>query len=130
MIGVDTNVLIRLLTADEPVHHRASAEFFGERSVDSPAFVSAVTMAEMLWVLREAYDYSYADVLLVVSSILDTDDFVVEGRAALEAMRDLGKPALMNDFLIAYLGERAGCTKTVTIDRSAARSISSMELLA
>lgn len=86
-------------------------------------------MAETMWVLRQSYGYSPAEILQTVSNMLDTDDFVLEGRSALEAMRNLGKPALMNDFLLAYLGERAGCSATVTFDVRAVRAIPSMELL-
>lgn len=130
LIGVDTNVLIRLLTADDPDQHRNALAFFGQCSVDAPAFVSAVTIAETIWVLRTKYRYTHQEVLLTVSGLLDSDDFVIDGRIALEQMRIAGKPELLSDFLVAHLGQRAGCTHTVTFDRRAARGVPGMTLLA
>lgn len=129
MIGVDTNVLVRLLTADDAAQHAMVLRFFEGRSGNDPAFVSAVTMAETIWVLRFRYRLPHADILEAVSSFLDTDDFVVEGRDMLSVARDIGRPALLTDFLVAYLGERAGCSRIVTFDRRAAKSVPGMELL-
>lgn len=130
LIGVDTNVLVRLLTADDRGQHGKALDFFGKRSVDSPAYLSAVTIAETIWVLRLSYKFSHSEILDAVAALLDTDDFVVEGRAALLAAKEAGKPALLTDFVVAYLGERGGCSHTVTFDRRAAKAIPSMELLA
>jgi predicted nucleic-acid-binding protein len=104
--------------------------FFESRSGKDPAFVSAVTMAETIWVLRFRYRLPHADILEAVSSLLDTDDFVVEGGDMLSVARDIGRPALLTDFLVGYLGERAGCSRTLTFDRRAAKSVPGMELLA
>jgi len=131
VIGVDTNVLVRLLTADDEEQHRIALKFFEARSQESPAFVSAVTLAETIWVLRRSYGFSADDVLSNLSAILDSDDFVVESRQAVQMVRDgQGNAPQLVDFIIAQLGLRAGCARTVTFDRSAARAIPSMELLA
>ncbi len=130
MIGVDTNVLVRLLTADDAVQHAAAMRFFQNRSGADPAFVSAVTLAETIWVLRFRYRLTHADILDAVSGILDSDDFIVEGRELLVVARDAGKSALLTDFLVAHLGRRAGCSGTVTFDRRAAKLVPGMELLA
>jgi predicted nucleic-acid-binding protein len=129
VIGVDTNILVRLLTADDAAQHATVLRFFESRSVNEPAFVSAVTMAKTIWVLRFRYRLPHTDILEAVSSFLDTDDFVVEGRDMLSVARDIGRPALLTDFLVAYLGERAGCSRTLTFDRRAAKSVPGMELL-
>ena len=129
MIGIDTNVLVRLLTADEADQHAKVLKFFEKRSVDDPAFVSAVTLAETVWVLRLSYQFTYAEILDAVAALLETDDFVIEGREALIAAREAGKPAMIGDFLVAHLGERSGCLRTVTFDRRAASGVPAMELL-
>ncbi len=129
MIGVDTNILLRLLTADDAAQHAVALRFFQDRSADNPAFVSAVTMAETIWVLRFRYRLPHADILDAVSGLLDTDDFIIEGREMLSVARESGLPALFTDFLVAQLGQRAGCSGTVTFDRRAAKNIPGMELL-
>jgi predicted nucleic acid-binding protein len=54
VIGVDTNVLVRFLTADDPDQHTRALGFFEQRSSADPAFLSAVTIAETIWVLRKS----------------------------------------------------------------------------
>lgn len=130
MIGVDANVLLRLLTADDVAQHAAALRFFESRSKDEPAFVSAVAVAETIWVLRFRYRMGHSDILEAISAILDSDDFVVEGRDMLATAREAGKSAMLTDFLVSYLGQRAGCARTVTFDKRAARDIPTMELLA
>ena len=130
MIGVDTNVLVRFLTADDPRQHRTALAFFGERTPADPAYVSAVTLAETVWLLRRRYGLAPEEILESLSMIIDSDDFVVEGREAIESVRGgMGQPAQLTDFLIAKLGRKAGCSRTVTFDRRAARSVPDMELL-
>lgn len=129
MIGVDTNVLVRLLTADDAAQHAAARRFFQDRSGTDPAFVSAVTLAETIWVLRFRYRLSREDILDAVSGLLDTDDFIVEGREMLVVARDGGESAMLTDFLVAHLGRRGGCSHTVTFDRRAAKRVPGMELI-
>lgn len=131
MIGVDTNVLVRFLTADDPGQHRAALAFFSKRTPADPAFVSAVTLAETAWLLRRHYGLTADEILESLSMIIDSDDFVVEGREAVESVRSgMGKPSQLTDFVIAQLGRKAGCSRTVTFDRSAAKAVAEMELLA
>ena len=130
MIGVDTNILLRFLTADDADQHACTVDFFGRRSPADPAFVSAVALAETIWVLRKAYGYGERDIARAVEMLTSSDDFVVEGCEALQAENgDLVSPIQIADFLIAHLGRRAGCSHTVTFDRYAAGSVAGMELL-
>ncbi|MEW9806123.1 PIN domain-containing protein [Mesorhizobium marinum] len=130
MIGVDTNVLVRLFTADDAEQHGKALDFFRERSANSPAFVSAVTIAETIRVLRLTYGFSHDEILGVLLTLLETDDFVLDGGEALRAARDADKSALLADFLVALLGRQAGCSHSVTFDQKAAKAVPSMELLA
>lgn len=130
MIGVDTNVLVRFLTADDPRQHRTALAFFSARTPADPAYVSAVTLAETVWLLRRRYGLTPEEILESLTMIIDSDDFVVEGREAIESVRSgTGKPAQLTDFVIARTGQKAGCTRTVTFDRLAAKAVPDMELL-
>jgi predicted nucleic-acid-binding protein len=51
MIAVDTNVLIRLLTKDDPDQAKRAAKLFGENEI----FIPKTVMLETEWVLRHAY---------------------------------------------------------------------------
>ncbi len=130
LIGVDANVLARLLTADDAAQHSRAVRFFVDRSEGDPAFVSAVTLAGTVWVMRSRYGLPHGEILEAVCSLLETDDFVVDGREALAAAKEFRNPALLTDFLVAQLGQRAGCLQTATFDKRAAKAIPTMEFLA
>jgi predicted nucleic-acid-binding protein len=130
VIGVDANVLVRFLTRDDERQYRLAQAFSDGRSPASPAFVSAVALAETVWVLRSSYRLSFREIVDSVSLLLESDDFVVEGREAFASLgENNGKASQLTDFVIAQMGLRAGCLHTVTFDKRSARSIPSMELL-
>jgi predicted nucleic-acid-binding protein len=131
MIGVDTSVLVRFLTADSPEQHEATVRFFVERTPSDPAFVSAVTLAETAWVLRRSYGLTPGEIARSVSALLNSNDFIVEGADNLESVRSgIAKPSQIADFLVVHLASRAGCSHTVTFDRRAAKAVPGMDLLA
>jgi len=131
MIGVDTNVLIRLFITEEPQSAK-SAEFFAARSPDDPAYVSLMVIAESVWVLQRKYKQGAEQVSRVIQSILDSDDFVVERRELLEwALANYVHVRMdFADLLIARASALAGAVHVATFDRDAAKRIPGMELLA
>ena len=54
MIGVDTNIIIRLLTGDDPVQAEKAASVFKKNGLLLPDTV----LLESEWVLRHAYGFS------------------------------------------------------------------------
>lgn len=120
MIGVDTNVLVRFLLRDDPVQSPQAAEFFAQRSVADPAFVSLVTMIETVWNIRR--DLTPGQLAATIGRLLISEQVVVQApdvvsRALLDAT-DVG--ADLADAVIAHLGIDADCDFTVTFDRRAA----------
>jgi len=130
MIGVDTNVLVRLFVPVEPQRDAALA-FFGKRSPADPAYVSLVVLAEFAWVLRRRYKYSFARIGEGIQRVLDSDDFVVEGRDRVEwALAHYARSKIdFSDLLIARSAATAGARRTVTFDIDATKYIPGMELL-
>jgi predicted nucleic-acid-binding protein len=131
VIGVDTNVLVRLFVEDEPQQHKAAVAFFDARSSDDPAFVSLVTVVEFCWVLKRSYKQPQSEILDLVRRVLASKDSVVELAAYVDeaveiASRTGGDFA---DVVIAEAGRRTACEKTVTFDRPAARAVPGMTLL-
>lgn len=124
MIGLDTNILIRYLTQDDPVQSRKASEIIERRlSAAHPGFVSVVTMAEAVWVLDRAYGLTDQEIAAAVERILQVEVLLVENEqevfAAMVALKQ-GRGAFA-DALIAELGARAGCTHTLTFDKKALR---------
>jgi predicted nucleic-acid-binding protein len=124
VIGLDTNVLIRYLTQDDPVQSpKATRVIERELTENNPGFISTVTIAEIAWVLEGVYSLSAAGIAAHIERILQVDVFVVEHEqqvfGAMTMLADgIGSFA---DALIGLLGERAGCSVTKTFDRKASR---------
>lgn len=130
MIGVDTNVLVRLFITEEP-QSKKSVDFFARRSPSDPAFVSLVVVAEFAWVLSKKYKQNFEQIGLAIQSMLDSNDFVLEGRDRVEwALANYaGSKIDLADLLIARSSEIAGAPGIVTFDIDAAKLVPGMELL-
>lgn len=124
MIGLDTNILVRYLTQDDPVQSGQATELL-ERSLSeaNPGFISVVTMVELVWVLDRAYRMGTRQIASALERMLQTEVFVIEREqevfSAMIALRQ-GRGSFA-DALIAELGLRAGCSHTLTFDTKAAR---------
>jgi predicted nucleic-acid-binding protein len=130
MIGLDTNILVRYLTQDDPVQSPKATELIERRLTEQdPGFIGVVAMAEAVWVLERAYGLANADIAAAIERILQADALVVESEqevfTAMIALRE-GHGAFA-DALIGALGVRAGCSRTLTFDRKALR-LSGFEL--
>jgi predicted nucleic-acid-binding protein len=123
MIGLDTNVLVRYFTQDDPVQSRIANAFIARLSIGEPGFVSVIVVAEVAWVLESVYRLSDIEIAAVVEQLLQADALVVdcekEVYTALAALRS--GAGSFADALIAALGARAGCSATVTFDVKALR---------
>jgi predicted nucleic-acid-binding protein len=124
MIGVDTNVLVRYMVADDEDQTRRAAAFLeGAISVDDPGFVSVVVLVELVWVLERTYRFSSDEIAGAIESVLRAEPLRIDRRA--EVVEALGvfqtKQGSFADALIATLAEHAGCAHVVTFERKAAR---------
>jgi predicted nucleic-acid-binding protein len=131
MIGIDTNVLMRFLVNDDDRQNAIARRFLSERTADDPAYISAVTLAETVWLLRKRLNFPAADIRDTVKALLETEGLVIEHTEELDALlNDNRSPkADIADYLVFWCGVRAGCRSTVTFDRTAAKDIPGMELL-
>jgi len=124
MIGLDTNVLVRYLTQDDPIQSaKAAAVFERSLSAKNPGFVSIVAMVEMVWVLDRAYGLDAQKIAAVIERMLQASELVVENeQEVFTAMRALKKGhGSFADAMIAELGAKAGCSRTLTFDQRALR---------
>jgi predicted nucleic-acid-binding protein len=124
MIGLDTNILVRYLVQDDPIQSAKAKEIIeGRLTEDSPGFVSIVAMVETVWVLERAYGLANREIAAAVERMLQTEVLVVENEqevfTAMVALKQ-GRGSFA-DGLIAELGTRAGCVRTLTFDQKAVR---------
>jgi predicted nucleic-acid-binding protein len=124
MIGLDTNVLVRYLTQDEPGQSLRATELIERRlTEDNPGFISVVAMTETVWVLERAYRLSNVRIAEVIERLLQTAVLVVENEAEVFAAMTVLQEGSGSfaDALIGELGNRAGCSVTLTFDQKASR---------
>ena len=132
MIGVDTNVLVRLFINDEPEQHARANAFFGERTPEDAAFVSLATTMEFVWVLTRSYRRPQDEALGLLKIVLSSRDAVVEMAEVVASAVEtaLDTKADYSDVIIAQAGRRAGSSGTVTFDKAACERVAGMDLLA
>ena len=119
MLALDTNVLARLVTNDDPAQARRAAEL-----IDSGEafFVSLGVALELEWVLRGAYALDAASVVRCFESLLSLRNLHFEAQAKVsEALKQYADKFDFADAL--HLGAAAQCTALLTFDkRFAARA--------
>jgi predicted nucleic-acid-binding protein len=124
MIGLDTNVVVRYLTQDDPVQSPKATELI-ERGLtqQDPGFVSIVTMVETAWVLERIYGLTAEEIAAAIERMLEVDVLVLQSEqevfTAMIAVKE-GRDSFA-DALIGALGTRAGCSHTLTFDQQALR---------
>jgi predicted nucleic-acid-binding protein len=124
MTGLDTNILVRYLTQDDPMQSSKATEIIERRlTEENPGFVSAVVMVETVWVLDRSYGLSIHEIAGAVERMLQTDVLLVEHEqqvfTAMIALKE-GNGSFA-DALISALNARMGCSRTLTFDRKALR---------
>lgn len=130
MIGIDTNILVRFLVEDESDQRLTARRWLGSRNADEPAFVSAIVVAETIWVLNRRLKFPMTEVTRILRDLLASDGLVVEMTAELDALLRVGEPAAdIADYFVAWMSAKAGCSHTVTFDKMASKHVPGMELL-
>ena len=121
MIGLDTNVLVRFLTHDDPEQTPIAIKLMRSLSPSSPGFVSLVAIAELTWVLTSLYRLEKSEVELVLENLLRSDALVVErSEIVWQALRKFKTcNAGFSDCLVERCGHAAECLYTFTFDKRA-----------
>ena len=119
MIGLDTNILVRYLTQDDPDQSRkATNEIEKGLSSGYMFFIADIVMCELVWVLETAYGYDRREIVPVLENILRTKQFQFENKDLLwKGFSDYrNKKGDFADHLIGRAGHKAGCRETITFD--------------
>lgn len=124
MIGLDTNILVRYFAQDDPVQSRLATQLIEGRLTEArPGFISLVTTAETVWVLKRVYGLSDQEIAVTVERMLQAATLVVQNEqevfTAMVALKT--GSGSFSDALIGALGAWAGCHSTLTFDRKATR---------
>jgi predicted nucleic-acid-binding protein len=130
MIGLDTNVLVRYLTFDDPEETTKAVELIDSLSVEARGFLSLVVLVESVWVLESFYRFSKDETIATLDWLLRSKELLVEQADTVwQSLREFKtNRAGFADCLIAHCATEAGCRHTMTFDRKAA-TLPSMRLL-
>jgi len=124
MIGIDTNILLRLVVADDPKQAVAARDFIFENcNSDEPGYVSHIVLVELAWTLARAYGFRRSRIADAMEQILETTQLDVDSSSDVSAaVKDYrAGSADFADCLIARTNISSGCEHTITFDRKAAR---------
>jgi predicted nucleic-acid-binding protein len=122
LIAVDTNVLVRFLTQDDPVQSKAATGLFQEaENAGEKVRIDLLVLVEMLWVLGRAYAVPADRLREIVGKLLETRMLEVEQDALVrEAVEIASKHRHDLPDVLIGLRNRA-CETTWTFDRKAAK---------
>lgn len=112
MVGIDTNLVIRYLTGDDPEQSpRARAVIDGQ-----DVFVGVTVVLEVEWVLRSAYGFDRAAVARALRAFGGLPTVRVEDGALVADALDLAERGM--DFADAlHVVRSAHCESFITFDR-------------
>ena len=124
MLGIDTNVVVRLLIADDAAQTRRARRLVQDAvNRGEPVLVSLPVLVETEWVLRSRYGLDRTAVTGVFRAALETRELSFEDEPAFEEalMQWQDSACGFADCLIVAHNRRFGCRATATFDLKAAR---------
>ncbi|MEJ1937357.1 type II toxin-antitoxin system VapC family toxin [Nostoc sp. NIES-2111] len=124
MIGLDTNVLLRAITGDDPVVTPLAEGVLSGLTDAKPGVVNGVVLAELAWPLRTRYGYARTEIAGIIERLTARSAIHVGDRDAVMAAITRSREEGLDfaDALIGELNRSAGCSTTLTFDQKAARS--------
>ncbi|MBT2373287.1 PIN domain-containing protein [Pseudomonas fluorescens] len=130
MIGLDTNVLVRYVTQDDPVQSAKASKLIESLTAAFPGFVSLVSVVELVWVLQTCYQSAKGEVVTVLETLLRTRELTIEHAEVIwQALRRFTTTkADFADCLIERCAHAAGCEYTATFDISATKTAGMRQL--
>lgn len=120
MIGLDTSIVVRYLVQDDPDQSAAASALIEELTETDPGYISLVTVVELYWVLRRAYEVGPGRCTELLEGLPDAWELRVGQEGVVRAALSNADGLDFADAVIAELGRTAGCEHTVTVDRRAA----------
>jgi len=116
MTGLDTNILIRYLTQDDPGQFQAALRLLNTKGASF--FVADLVLVELDWVLSGVYGWSREEIAETFARLLTIHNLVFESEARVRgALKAVRQGADLSDAFIASLSEERGCRELATFDQ-------------
>jgi predicted nucleic-acid-binding protein len=125
MLALDTYVLVRLLTNDDPVQaQRVQRTLDAQLAAGHDCMVGHIVLCELMWVLRRLYGYSVEQCQYTLDSLFGFSGLRFEAMptvmAAFKAWQQHGGD--WADHLIGAQMQALGCEAVLTLDKAAGRT--------
>lgn len=121
MRALDTNVVVRYLTQDDPRQSkRANDVIEGALAGEERLHIDTIVLCELVWVLRAAYRLDRTTVATALLQLIDAAQLSLDDRDLLReaAQRYRAGPGDFADYAIGLRNRAAGCDTTLTFDRA------------
>jgi len=113
MTGVDTNIIIRLLTQDDPEQASRAKNVFADKQI----FIADTVLLETEWVLRFAYGFAPKAIYQAIMNLLGLPNVHVARPDMLYQALQIYKAGL--DFADAmHLAANSNCPALLTFDKA------------
>lgn len=126
MLAIDTNIVVRYLTADHPEQSPKAKALINSRDV----FVCTTVLLETEWVLRSVYSLAPTDIVKALAAFAGLPRVTLEDAALTAAALDWTLKGM--DFADAlHLAKAQGCDGFVSFDQrlaKAAKDVSGIEV--
>ena len=119
MYAIDTNVLVRLITRDDPKQTDAAEQF-----VSQGAWVSHLVLAETTWVLSAVYNLEARAIATAIEMLLNHQQLTIQERATVAAalVHFMQRPSLgFSNCLVLEIARGAGHLLLGTFDKKLSR---------
>jgi len=130
MIGLDSNIILRAITGDDPMQSPLARRFLSTLTNETPGVLNPVALVEIAWTLRTRHKFRKHDVLGRIEDLMRSSAYhIVDRNAVTQALEiSLEHSIEFADALIGELNRDAGCATTMTFDHGASRTPSFTEL--
>jgi predicted nucleic-acid-binding protein len=117
---VDTNVLVRAATLDDPGQAARAAEVLRDAET---VVVTLACLCEFTWVLMRAYRWSGLETSAIIQRLIDAANVETDRPAVEAGLTLLNQGGDFADGVIAFEGRRLGGPIFTTFDREAAQLV-------
>jgi predicted nucleic-acid-binding protein len=126
--AIDTNVLVRFLTGDDPTQAARARRLIEEGDI----FVATTVLLEAEWVLRSGYEFAPKEIVEALRGFAGLRGVTLEDAPLIARALDWAEQGL--DFADAlHLGRARDCTSFMSFDRKLAKAaarLADMKVLA
>jgi predicted nucleic-acid-binding protein len=121
MNALDTNVLVRYVTQDDPVQAAAANRAIAAVAArGDKLLLQPIVLCELIWVLETPYGFRKTELLPVLDRILHTAQFEVADKdVCYQALDDWRRgKGDFSDYWLGRANRRAGAADTLTFDKA------------